>query len=71
MEIYDRLADPGETRNLLSQGADPDLAGRTRRLLDANLRAGLAAATGGAASAGVFTDEVVLLLEQMAAGMEP
>jgi len=71
MEIYDRLADPGETRNLLNPGTDPDLAGRARRLLDANLRAGLAAATGGAASTGVFTDEVVLLLEQMAAGMEP
>jgi arylsulfatase A-like enzyme len=71
MEVYDRLADPGETRNLLDPGADPDLARPVRRLLDAGLRARLAAATGGAAPPRVFTEEVVLLLEQMAAGMEP
>jgi arylsulfatase len=71
LEVYDRLADPGETRDLLGPEADPALAVRARRLLDANLRARLVAATGGGVERRVFTDEAVLLLEQMAAGSAP
>jgi arylsulfatase len=68
MELYDRLTDPAESRDLLLDPTDREAARAARRLLDRRLRARLAAITAGREDTRVFTNEVRQLLGRVANG---